>query len=174
MRSFRGDGERLFAGNRRWTKPTAASRAASASRPVPPTWTFPATSTRSGKTTWARPADFSTNRTLSRLLRPGLLRTPANTSARWPLRRPDLASAGSSATSPTRSNSRILGNICRGASPQTGKSVAVIGAGPGGLAAAYYLGMTRATQSPSTMPTESGRHAPLRHPRIPSPLRSAR
>ena len=54
--------------------------------------------------------------------------------------------------------------------PPTGKRVLVVGAGPGGLSAAYHLRRS-ATRSRFAMPARAGRHAALRHPRLPSAAR---
>ena len=53
--------------------------------------------------------------------------------------------------------------------PATGKKVAVIGGGPGGLSAAYYLALMGHKVTVYEKREQPGRHAALRHPQLPSP-----
>ena len=55
----------------------------------------------------------------------------------------------------------------------SGKSVAIVGAGPAGLSAAFYLRRTGPRLHPVRRPPAAGRHAALRHPRVPPSQGSA-
>ena len=60
------------------------------------------------------------------------------------------------------------------AGPTTGKRVAIIGGGPAGLAAAWYLTASRSRRDDLRQEHGARRTAALQHPRVPSAQRRAR